>query len=44
MPEELDQVEIEQLIVDLPDGEDPDLANEIARELMSRLTRLIAEV
>lgn len=39
-----DEVEIEKLIVELPEGDDPALGQEIARRLVSDLRRLLAEM
>lgn len=38
-----DEIEIDRLVLDLPEGFDPDLADTLARELLGRLRRLIEE-
>jgi hypothetical protein len=39
-----DQIEIRRLMIDFPEGEDPELADQIARQLIERLHRLLEEL
>ena len=39
-----DQVEIERMIIDLAEGEDPDVGEEVARQVVSRLSEILERI
>ena len=39
-----DQVEIERIIIDLPDGEDPDLGEAVANQVVTRLHEILEDL
>jgi hypothetical protein len=39
-----DEVEIERMIIDLPEGEDPGVGEELARQVVSRLSEILERI